>query len=294
METTNNLPANTAKELFSKDIVKKKFEELMGNRSNQFMTSVLQIVASNEMLSKAEPSTVLNAAITAAALDLPINNNLGFAYIVPYNDRRSNKCVAQFQMGYKGFIQLAQRSGQFKTISASPIFDGQLIEMNPLTGFKFDFSKKTSEKIIGYAAFFSLLNGFEKTLYMSVEEINKHAGKYSQTFKKGFGVWKDDFDGMACKTVIKLLLSKFAPLSVEMQKSIVTDQAIVKNMEGSDLEYTDHQVIEEIDPEDLRAQYEFVKENLTKEQRLNIERILENKEVGHYKQVKDILQGGNQ
>lgn len=241
METTL-----TTKSLFAQENVRKKFEEMLGKRAPQFITSVLQIASSNELLAKADPMSVYNAAAVAATLDLPLNNNLGFAYIVPYNAKQkdgSYKCVAQFQMGYKGFIQLAQRSGQFKTISAAPIYEGQLVEMNPLTGFVFDFTKKVSDKVIGYAAYFALINGFEKTLYYTVEEINKHAGKYSQTYKKGFGLWKDDFESMALKTGLKLLLSKFAPLSVDMQKAVLTDQGIIKNESATEIEYADHEEV---------------------------------------------------
>lgn len=229
----------TIKSLFSQDNVRKKFEELMGERAPQFMTSVLQSVASNEMLKNAEPNSVFHAAAVAATLNLPINNSLGFAYIVPYNDRKSGKVVAQFQMGYKGFIQLAQRSGQFLTISAAAIHKGQLISENPLTGFEFDFTQRESDEVIGYAAYFKLLNGFEKTLYMSADELKKHGTQFSQSFRKGYGLWKDNFDSMAQKTVIKLLLSKFAPLSIEMQKAVKTDSAVVKDDSGDEVEYVD-------------------------------------------------------
>lgn len=234
----------TAKDLFNKDEVKRKFHELLGKRASSFMTSVLQVVASNEMLKNADANSIYHAAAVAATLDLPINNNLGFAYIVPYNAKQkdgSYKQVAQFQLGYKGFIQLAQRSGRFQTISATPIYEGQLIESNPLLGFRFDFTQRKSENIIGYAAYFRLLNGFEKTLYMTVGELQKHGGKYSQTFKRGFGLWKDDFDAMAIKTVIKLLLSKFAPLSIEMEKAVIADQGIVHDAETTDVSYTDNE-----------------------------------------------------
>lgn len=246
-------PQLTAKSLFSQDNVKAKFEELLGKRANGFITSVLQTASSNELLKKADPHSIYHAAAVAATLDLPINNNLGFAYIVPYNDRKSGKCVAQFQMGYKGFIQLAQRSGQFKTISAAPIYKGQLISENPLTGFEFDFSKKESDEIIGYAAYFHLLNGFEKTLYMTKEELHKHGTKFSQTFRKGFGIWKDDFDSMAQKTVIKLLLSKFAPLSIEMQRAVTTDQAVVINSDTEEIEYVDVSTQGTIDAAQIEA-----------------------------------------
>jgi recombination protein RecT len=243
----------TVKSFFENDNVKKKFADLLGKKAQGFITSVLQVVNSNDLLAKATPESVYNAAATAATLDLPINNNLGFAYILPYNQKQkdgSYKSVAQFQLGYKGFIQLAQRSGQFKTISATPIYEGQLIGENPLTGFEFDFKTKKSDVVIGYAAYFALLNGFEKTLYMPVENIRAHSIKYSQTAKKGFGLWKDSFDEMAVKTVLKLLLAKFAPLSIEMQKAVVYDQAVIDD--NGDATYIDHEVVE-VDKEAERA-----------------------------------------
>lgn len=242
-----NEKALTIKNLFGRDEVRNKFQELLGKRSTGFITSVLQIVASNALLAKADPHSVYHSAAVAATLDLPLNNNLGFAYIVPYNQKQpdgSYQQVAQFQMGYKGFIQLAQRSGQFQTISAAPIYEGQLIEENPLTGFVFDFKQKKSDKIIGYASYFRLLNGFEKTLYATVEELRAHGIKYSQTFKKGYGLWKDDFDAMAIKTIMKANLSKFAPLSVDMQKAVVVDQSVINDTDATDITYIDNEEVE--------------------------------------------------
>lgn len=231
------------KKFFEGDAVQKKFRELLGKKAQGFVTSVLQVVATNDLLPNADPVSVYQSAAMAATLDLPINNNLGFAYIVPYNSKQkdgSYKCVAQFQMGYKGFVQLAQRTGTFKTISAAPIYEGQLIAENPLTGYLFDFTKKTSEKIIGYAAYFSLVNGFEKVAYMTMAELEKHAKRFSQTYKKGYGLWKDDFDSMACKTVLKLLLSKFAPLSIELQQAVIVDQAAITEGDAVEVEYVDN------------------------------------------------------
>lgn len=240
MSTTPVVQKLTAKALFGQENVKAKFQELLGKNAPAFITSVLQVVSSNDLLAKAEPNSIFHAAAVAATLNLPINNNLGFAYIIPFNDRKSGTTLAQFQLGYKGFIQLAQRSGQFENIGACPVFEGQIEEANPLTGYKFNWSKKTSDRVVGYAAYFKLLNGFEKTLFMTKEELNQHGVKYSQTFKKGFGLWKEDFDAMAIKTVIKLLLSKYAPLSIEMQKAVITDQAIVNNEEATDITYIDN------------------------------------------------------
>ncbi len=219
--------------------VLQKFADLLGTKAQGFIASVISAVNSNELLKGATQESVYSAALMAATLDLPVNQNLGFAYFVPFNNRKANKQECQFMVGYKGFIQLAMRSGQFKTISATPIYENQLVSENPLTGFVFDFSKK-GQNIIGYAAYFSLINGFEKTLYMSVEELKKHGVAYSQTFKKGFGLWADNFDAMAQKTVIKLLLSKYAPLSIEMQKAQIADQGVIRNPDTMEVDYVDN------------------------------------------------------
>lgn len=238
----------TVKTLFNRKDVKQKFAEMLGKRSSSFMTSVLQIVAQNTELSKADPTSIYHSAAVAATLELPINNTLGFAYIVPYNKKYQDdkgvwktKQVAQFQIGYKGFIQLAQRSGQFKTISATPIYEGQITSQNPLSGFEFDFSQTKSSTVIGYAAYFKLLNGFEKTLYINIEDLKKHGLKYSKTFTHKNGLWNTDFDAMATKTTLKLLLSKFAPLSVEMQKAIAADQGLINDVDATDVTYIDNE-----------------------------------------------------
>lgn len=241
--TQVSVPAkNPVKALFDRPEVQQKFKELLGKRSASFCTSVLQIVSSNDMLRNADPNSIYQSAAVAATLDLPLNNNLGFAYIVPYKTKQADgtyKVVAQFQMGYKGFIQLAQRSGQFKSIYAAPIHEGQLVKEDPLEGFEFDFTKKISDKVIGYAAKFKLLNGYEAVWYMTAEQVKAHGTKYSKTFKNG--LWQTDFDGMAQKTVIKLLLSKFAPLSIEMQKAVITDQALINNADTVDVTYIDNE-----------------------------------------------------
>jgi recombination protein RecT len=239
----NNQLATTGTKAVSQFLNQKnvleKFAELLGTKAQGFIASVISAVNSSELLKNATNESVYSAALMAATLDLPVNQNLGFAYFVPFNNRKANKQECQFMVGYKGFIQLAMRSGQFKTISATPIYENQLVSENPLTGFIFDFSKK-GQNVIGYAAYFSLINGFEKTLYMSVEELKKHGVQYSQTFKKGFGLWADNFDAMAQKTVIKLLLSKYAPLSIEMQKAQIADQGVIRNLDTMEVEYVDN------------------------------------------------------
>jgi recombination protein RecT len=231
--------SNVEKHVLQRDSVANKVAELMGDqkKSRAFLTSAMSVIQSNELLKKADQTSIYQSVMTAVTLDLPINPNLGYAYIVPF------KGQAQLQVGYKGFIQLAWRSGLYKTISSTVVYEGQLVSQNPLTGFVFDFEKKTSNKVVGYAAYFELLNGASKTMFMSYDEVHAHAKKYSQTFKKGFGVWNDNFDEMGKKTVLKLLISKYAPMSVEMQTAVVADQAVVKDYEKQQYEYADNNAV---------------------------------------------------
>ncbi|UWZ92342.1 recombinase RecT [[Pasteurella] aerogenes] len=249
MNTTQTTPTKQEnkfpiKTLFESPNVKQKLQELLNKNAATFTTSVLQIVNSNAMLRNADPMSVFNAACMAATLNLPLQNGLGFAYIVPYQNRKEKKTEAQFQLGYKGLIQLAQRSGQFKRLVAVPVYEKQLLAEDPINGFEFDWKQKPAkdEKPIGYYAYFKLINEFTAELYMSTQDVYDHAARYSQTYKKGYGVWHDNFEAMAIKTVLKLLLSKQAPLSVEMQQAVLADQAVVKNVENSEFSYPDNEV----------------------------------------------------
>lgn len=232
----------TLRELFNNPIIKTKIEQLVGKNSATFATSVMQIANSNTMLRTADPTSIFNAACMAATLNLPLQNGLGFAYIVPFKNNKERKVEAQFQIGYKGFIQLAQRSGQFKRLVALPVYKNQLLKKDFINGFEFDWEQEPEkdENPIGYYAYFKLVNDFSAELYMSHDDIVKHAQRYSQTFKKGFGVWHDNFEAMALKTVMKLLLSKQAPLSVEMQQAVLADQAVVKDVENQEFNYGDN------------------------------------------------------
>lgn len=226
--------------IFQREDTQKKFQEILGKRASSFMTSMMTIVWQNDMLKDAEPNSVYLAAMTAATLDLPVNPNLGFSYVLPYKNKDTGIISAQFQLWYKWFIQLAQRSWQFKTISATPVYEWQLVEENPLLWHIFDWKTKKSDKVVWYAGYFSLINGFEKILYMPVEEMQKHGKKYSQTYKRGYWLWETDFDSMATKTVIKLLLSKYAPLSVDMQTAMIADQAIIEDENLDSITYPDN------------------------------------------------------
>lgn len=251
MEIVKQDQGLTIKNLFGRDEVRNKFQEMLGKRAPSFITSVLQIVSSNALLAKADPHSVYHSAAVAATLDLPLNNNLGFAYIVPYNQKYQvdgvwkSKQVAQFQLGFKGFKQLALRSGQFKLMSATDVREGELKERNRQTGaMTFEWIEdeviRNGKKIIGYLSYFELLNGYTQNFYMTIIDLEKHGKKYSQTFKNDKGLWKDDFNSMCLKTVTKLNLSKNAPLSVEMQKAITFDQAIINDSETEDVTYIDN------------------------------------------------------
>lgn len=240
----------TVKSLFNRDDVKQKFQELLGKRASSFITSVLQIAASSNQLSKADPYSIYNAAAVAATMDLPLNNNLGFAYIVPYNQKQPDntwKQVAQFQMGYKGFIQLAQRSGQFQTLNSTDVREGEIKSFDRLTGaieFEWVTEKRLEKPIVGFVAYFKLLNGFEKSHYMTVDELRKHGSRYSKTFTIKSGLWNTDFEAMASKTVVKLLLAKYAPLSIEMQRAVIADQGLINDTEATDVTYLDNEPVE--------------------------------------------------
>lgn len=209
--------------------VGKRINELLKDRAPQFTTTLMAALNSNKALNSCEPQSVLTAALTAASMDLPINQNLGFAYLIPYKNKDGDVC--QFQMGYKGFIQLAQRSGYYKTINATEVREGEIAKIDRLSGdIEFEWIEDDKErekaKVVGYVAYFKLLNGFEKSLYWSVEKCKAHATRFSKSFKFGGGLWKDDFESMAIKTVLKQLISKYGPLNTQLQEAIVKDQTI--------------------------------------------------------------------
>lgn len=215
--------------------VKKRFGEMLGNRAAGFMSSIISCSNNNKQLTIAEPMTVISAAAMAATLDLPINPALGFAHIVPYKNVKDGTTKAQFQMGWKGFVQLAQRSRQYQTINADVVYEGELKTHNKLTGeMEYDVDGRKSDKVVGYFAYFRLINGFEKALFMKTEDVEKHGKRYSKSFEYSGSVWKTNFDAMALKTVVKMLISKWGPMSVEMQRAITADQGTVINDGGKE------------------------------------------------------------
>lgn len=206
--------AATLKDLMASPGVKKRFEEVLKQRAPQYMTSIVNLYNSDTQLKVCDPMSVIASAMVAATLDLPVDKNLGYAWVVPYSGR------AQFQLGYKGYIQLALRTSQYRYINAIPVYEGELIKWDRLREeIVMDESKKSSDKIIGYCGYFELLNGFKKTVYWTREQIEIHKKKFS---KSNFG-WNKDYDAMALKTVIRTMLSKWGILSVEMQTAYSKD-----------------------------------------------------------------------
>lgn len=222
---TNNLPQ--LKAALNAPSVKAKFEEMLGKRASQFMTSITSVVGNNALLQKADVNSIIMGAATAASMDLPLNPNLGYAALVPFNSKEG--CFAQLQIQVKGWVELFLRSGQCQNIICETVYEGQLVKKNKFTGeYVFDEDAKKSDKVVGYMAYFRLSNGFEKYEYMTVDEVKAHAQKFSQTYRKNIGPWKEMFEQMAQKSVLKRLLTKWAPKSIEMQQMAMFDQAVIK------------------------------------------------------------------
>jgi recombination protein RecT len=226
-------------DLMGQEKTREYLKKVLGKKAQAFVNNITALVANSALLQGCEPTTLMFAGIKATALDLPLDPNLGFAYVLPYNNRQKGIQEAQFQMGYKGFIQLAIRSGLFQTINVTDVREGEIVEQDLLSGsLKLKAVENREEaKVVGFAAFFRLTNGFEKSLYMTVEQLEKHAEKYSKTYAYQNSVWRLNFEAMAKKTVLKLLLSKFAPLSVEMQTATQIDQSVIT---ADSIEYVDN------------------------------------------------------
>lgn len=219
-EQTKQQPQNThvsiIKALLNNPNIKQKFDDMLSKRAPQYMSSIINLVNNDEHLQKCDPMTVIGSCLVAATMDLPIDKNLGYAWVVPYGGK------AQFQIGYKGYIQLAHRSGAYKAINVLEVHEGELVKWNKLSEeLEIDLECKASDKVIGYAGYFKLVNGFEKTVYWTKEEIEDHRKKFS---KSDFG-WNKDYDAMAKKTVLRNMLNKWGILSIEMQTAYVADMS---------------------------------------------------------------------
>lgn len=291
------------------DAIKKKINETVGGANGQrFITSILSAVSTNPSLQECEHASIISAAFLGEALKLSPSPQLGQYYMVPFNKKIKNPDgttstikVAQFQIGYKGYIQLAIRSGYYKTINVLAIKDGELISYNPLTeelnvNLIEDDEQREQTETIGYYAIFEYQNGFRKTMYWSKKKMLAHANKYSQAFNsesykklqegkipqsdlwKYSSFWYKDFDGMAYKTMLRQLISKWGIMSIDMQTAMEKDMATIK--ENGDYEY-----IESVDSnvEDIKVIEQVSDNNTTieKTEHNNVENnnIEENNEV---------------
>lgn len=233
------------------DAVKNYVNNMLNNpkESTKFIASIVTAVNNNSQLAECAKSTILSAALLGHSLNLSPSASLGQYFIVPFDDRRKGCKVAQFQLGYKGFIQLAIRSGQYKNINVISVKEGELVSYNPFNDEVelkpiADYEERKKTKTVGYYAFFELVNGFRKSIYWSKEQMLEHAKKYSAGYqadlKKGtsYTFWAKDFDAMAYKTLLRQLISKWGIMSIEMEKGFVGDQAVI-NADGSS-DYVDN------------------------------------------------------
>ena len=235
-QTTPAAPAATGLKAFNALIANPKTQnylnEVLSEKKSQFVNNLVALVTNSDTLQFCDPQSIMFAGIKATALNLPLDPNLGFAFIIPYNDKKTGTKKAQFQMGYRGLLQLAIRSGQMQAINVTEVREGEVADENLLTGeIKLKkVANRSDKKIIGYVAYMRLTNGFEKTIYSTREEIEAFALRFSkQTYTDKNGnknlssIWNSDFDAMAKKTVLKMLL-KFAPLSTELATALSAEE----------------------------------------------------------------------
>lgn len=210
-----------------KPAIENRFIEVLGEKkAKNFISTLIGIYNGNPKLQECHPVSIVGAAGLAAITDLSISPTLGQAYIVPYKGK------ATFQIGWKGLVQLAHRTGKYTALNAGKVYEGEIERINPVTGEPV-VGEKISDKVVGYVAYMRFTNGFEKTLYMTKDEIEAHALKYSQSYAydkrsgKKSSPWSTNFDAMASKTVLKKLLNNYGILSTEMVEVIQADQAVV-------------------------------------------------------------------
>ena len=230
--------------------VNSRIQELLRDRASSFITTITSMVNQDEKLAKCEPKSLLMAALKAAALNLPVDPNLGRAFIIPYK-QKDGTYQAQLQLGWKAFVDLAQRTGRFVRINATAVKEGEIVATNHLTGeITFDWkADREGLETIGYAAYMELDNGFKKEFYMTNKELGSHATQYSKSYKydKKGSLWATNYDAMAKKTVIKLMLSKYAPLSTDMQQAQMVDQAVIRD--DYELDYVDNPSLDLPEPD---------------------------------------------
>ena len=255
MAVTNSLAKANQKlgltAYLTKDAVKDQISKVVGGKDGQrFISAIVSATTTNPALQECSNPSILSAALLGESLKLSPSPQLGHYYLVPYNDK--NGKVAQFQLGYKGYIQLAIRSGQYKKLNVMAIKEGELEYFDPLNeDIKINlmvdnWDARESAPTIGYYAFFELVNGFRKAIYWSKAQMESHAVKYSPGYraKKGFTFWEKDFDQMAYKTMLRQLISKWGIMSIELQTAFEGDMAVINEDGSKNYVETDENVIE--------------------------------------------------
>jgi recombination protein RecT len=227
---TKNLPVTMQKTLRDQGIIK-RINERLGEKAGTFMTSILDLCGDDSNLIECDNNLVIKEALKAAALDLPVNKNLGFAYVIPYKERGVMK--PHFQMGYKGYIQLAIRTGQYKYLNAGMVYEGEIIVEDRIKGTLEISGEKTSDKVIGYFCYMQLLNGFEKAIIWTKEKVEEHAKTYSKSYNSSSSPWKKSPHPMALKTMILQLIPKYGIMTIEMSTAMNQDMADFKGFGGS-------------------------------------------------------------
>lgn len=217
---------------------------VLGEKKQTFVSNMVALVASNKALSECDPSTIMFSCLKATALGLPLDPALSMAWVIPFKDNKSGTTVATFQVGARAWLQLALRTGQYQKINVRDVREGEIVGEDFVSGdivFKKLDKDRMQAPLVGYVAMFRLTNGFEKQLYMSVEELEAHAKRYSQTYRRGYGLWaeKDMKPAMYEKTILKRLLSKWGVLSVELQDAIRSDFAVLG--ENNSVRYIDNE-----------------------------------------------------
>lgn len=279
---------------FSLAIQSEGYKKLINNtlgdpkRAAKFIASISSAVATNKQLQQCDAGSILSGALLGEALNLSPSPQLGQYYLVPYEkkEKRNDQWVtvetnAQFQLGYRGYLQLAIRSGQYQDIDVIEIHEGEYLGRDKLTGkHKFEFIEdeiaREKKPVIGYLAYFEYLNGFKKSLYWTKEKMKNHALEYSQAYasdikkKTKYSFWSKDFDGMAFKTMLRQLISKWGVMSTEMQEAFVKDQAVIN--EDGNYDYIDSPEVD-LEPIVDEKPKKEPKEEKTKVKKVNLDEI---------------------
>lgn len=231
VENKPRTPSQLLNSLLNNNAIQETLKSTLKENSGAFATSVMNLFNNDKLLQQCEPKAVLAEVLKAAALKLPVEKQLGFAYIIPYKDHGIPK--PQFQLGYKGYIQLAMRTGAYKYINADKVYEGELKSADKLTGAIDLTGEKISDKVIGYFAYIETLNGFSKTFYWTREQVIAHANRYSKSYKANSSIWKENFDEMAIKTVLRNLLSHYGVMSVEMSRAMSDEEIPAESVESA-------------------------------------------------------------